>query len=208
MAKEDGVERGFIGKDAIRDDALERWILQFKETFLDVAAAAADSVRNDEDLSATIPITCTIDAQPDVPRTISWVITHTAITALTLVIVGVNAKGETVTETFTAGGAVWSGETSNAYATITSITVSARTGAGTGNVLDVGCGSKLGLANQLQGASSVYKVTKNKADYPAASYTVDATYDTVDVSTGAAIVADDDFAISYRRCLDSCDAIA
>lgn len=204
---EDGVERGYIGKDALQSNALQRYTIQLRDTFIDVAAAATDSVRNNEDLSAAVPITATIDAQPDQPRTISWVITHAQITALTLTIVGTDGKGETVTETFTAGGAVWSGETSNAYATITSITVSARTGTGAGDTLDVGCGSKLGLSNNLQVATSVIKVTKNKADYPAASFTVDATYDTVDVSTGAAIVADDDYVITYRRCLDSCDAI-
>lgn len=203
-----GIETGWVSEHALEATALKHHTIQLRDMFLDVAAAATDSVRNNEDLSAAKPITCTIDAQPDLPRTITWVITHANITALTLVIVGVDGKGEAITETHTAGGAVWSGETSNAFATITSITVSARTGTGATDTLDVGCGSKLGLSNNLQSASSVIKVTKNKLDYPAASYTVDADYDTVDVSTGAAIVADDDFTITYRRCLDSCDAIA
>jgi hypothetical protein len=204
---EDGVERGFIGKEAIRADALQRFTIQLRDSFLDVAAAAADTVRNNEDLSAAAPITFTIDAQPDVPRTIAWSLTHTNITKFSLTILGTDAKGETVTETFSQADG-WSGETSNAYATITSITLDSRTGTGATDTCDVGCGSKLGLSNNLQAATSIIKITKNKADYPAASYTVDADYDTVDVSTGAAIVADDDFTITYRRCLDSCDAIA
>lgn len=208
MPKEDGIERGCIGKDALQADALQRYTVQARDMFLDVLAAATNNVVTAEDVSAAIPITCTIAAQPDVPRTISWVITHANITAATVVFVGVNAKGEAVTESFAAGGAVWSGETSNAFATITSVKVTARTGTGATDTLNVGIGSKLGLSNPLQAATSVIKVTKNKADYPAASYTVSAAYDTVDVSAGAAIVADDDFTISYRRCLDSCDDIS
>ena len=207
MPIEDGVERGFVGKDALRADALQRYTIQVRDMFPDVAEAKEDSVRSTEDLSAALPIACTIDAQPDVPRTITWKVGYTNITAFTLAIAGVNAKGYPVTETFTEADG-WSGETSNAFATLTGITVSARTGTGAGDVMDVGCGSKLGLSNALQSASSVFKVTRNKADYPAAGYTVDADFDTVDVSPGGAIVTDDDFCISYRRALDSCDEIS
>jgi hypothetical protein len=201
-----GIETGWISEHAIEADALKNHTIQCQDIFLDVLAAATNNVVTAEDVSAALPITCTIAAQPDVPRTLSWVITHANITAFTLTFVGVNAKGETVTETFTA--TAWSGETSNAFATLTSVKLTARTGTGATDTLNVGIGSKLGLSNNLQAATSVIKVTKNKADYPAASYTAEATYDTVDVSTGAAIVADDDFTITYRRCLDSCDAIA
>jgi hypothetical protein len=48
-------------------------------------------------------------------------------------------------------------------------------------------------------------VKKNNADWPAASYTVDTTYDTVDVSTGGAIVGGDDFTIYYRSNLNIVD---
>ena len=204
MPKEDGVERGFVSRYALHKDALSLHVVQVKEMFLDVLAAAADSVVTAEDVSAAVPITCTIAAQPDVPRTLSWVITHTNITNFTLAILGVDAKGNKVTETFSQADG-WSGETDAAFATVTSVTLSARTGTGATDTLNVGVGSKLGLANPLHSASSVSKVTKNKADYPDASFTVDATNDTVDVSTGAAIVADDDFCITYRMSVEQED---
>lgn len=203
---ESGVERGFVGKDALKADALARYTIQARDLFLDILAAAADSVRNNEDLSAALPITFTIDLQPDVARTISFALLHVNITAFTLTIIGVNGKGEAVTETFTAASG-WTFETVEAYATITSIKLAARTGTGAADTCDVGMGSKLGLSLPLDSVVGVFKATKNKADYPAASYTVDATYDLVDVSTGAAIVADDDFCISYRALLEQCNSL-
>jgi hypothetical protein len=174
------------------------------EHFNKILAAAADSVRNDEDLSAALPITFTIDAQPDVPRTLAWAFnSHAQITAFTLVFTGVNAKGATITETFTAADG-WSGETVNAFATITSIELTTRTGTGAGDTMDIGVGSKIGLANDIAAAADVFKVVKsaaagNAADYSGATnVTPDATYDLADVSTGAAIVAGDSFTISYK----------
>lgn len=198
MAREAGKETGFVSKFALERTSLFYHVFRFTEHFLDLLAAAVDNVRNNEDLSAAVPIAVTITAQPGAARTLSWVITHAQITALTIVFVGTNAKGDTVTQTFTAGGAVWSGETSEAFARITSITVTARTGTGAGDLLDVGLGSKVGLANPLHDASSVLKIVKNHLDMLPAAYTVEAVYDTVDLSTGGGIVANDDFTITYR----------
>ncbi len=198
MPRQGSTEQGFISKYALERTSLFYHKFNFTEHFHDLLAAAVDNVRNNEDLSAALPITVTIDAQPGAPRILSWVITHGQITALTLVFLGTNAKGETVTQTFTAGGAVWSGVTSEAFARITSITVTARTGTGAADTLDVGLGSLVGLANPLHDASSVLKIVKNHLDMPPAEYTVEAVYDTVDLSTGGAIVADDDFTITYR----------
>lgn len=218
MPIDGGVEQGWISKYALQANALaaDSWgrqamedgfliadkcnaafKIRCKDQFLDVSAAAANAVRNAEDLSAALPITFTIDAQPDVPRTLTWALAHTNITAFTLIFVGVDAKGKAVTETFSEASG-WSGETSAAFARVTSITLSARTGTGATDTCNIGIGSKLGLSNPIAATSSVYKVTKNKADYPPASYTVDAVNDTVDVSTGGAIVADDDFCMSYE----------
>jgi len=176
---------------------------RFVEHFNKILAAAADYVVSNEDLSAALPIVATIDAQPDVPRTITWAFdSHAQITAFTLTIAGTDAKGKSVTETFTAADG-WSGETSNAFARITSITMSARTGTGAGDTLDIGIGSKLGLGNNIITASDVFKVDKsgaatNTADYTGvANVTAEGTYDTVDVSTGAAIVDGDSFTIHY-----------
>lgn len=179
--------------------------------FQSILAAAADSVRAAEDLSAALPAAFTITAQPDVPRSISFAfVSHAQITAFTITIIGTDAKGATITETFTAA-AGWTFETSYAYATITSITMSARTGTGAGDTMNVGMGSKLGLSNNITATTDVFKVVKsaaaaNAADYSgAANVTANATYDTVDVSTGAAIVAGDKFTVYFKSRLYSQD---
>jgi hypothetical protein len=176
---------------------------RFVEHFNKILAAARTYVRSNEDLSAALPIVFTITNQPDVPRTITWAFdSHAQITAYTLAIAGTNAQGKTVTETFTQADG-WSGETSNAFARITSITMSARTGTGAADTMDIGIGSKLGLSNNIIIASDVFKVDKsaaaaNTADYTGAgNVTAEGTYDTVDVSTGAAIVDGDSFTIHY-----------
>ncbi len=176
---------------------------RFVEHFNKVLAEVADNIVTAEDLSAALPISCTIAAQPDVPRSLKWAFaSHAQITAFTLSIAGTNAKGQSVTETFTEASG-WSGETSNAFATITNIVVSARTGTGAGDTLNVGTGSKIGLGNNIIVASDVFKVVKsaaagNAADYTGvANVTAEGTYDTVDVSTGAAIVDGDSFTIHY-----------
>lgn len=174
-----------------------------KDIFDKMLAADTDNVVNDEDLSAALPITFTIAAQPDVPRTLTFVFNaHAQITAFTLVVVGTNARGESITETFTAVSG-WSFESANAFATITSIKLTTRTGTGAGDTMDVGIGSKVGLSNTLYSAASVFKVTKsgaasNAADYSGvANITAEITYHTVDLSTGAAITDGDTYSLSY-----------
>ncbi|MDD5061502.1 MAG: hypothetical protein PHN44_04370 [Candidatus Marinimicrobia bacterium] len=168
-----------------------------------ILAAAADVIDAGEALNAALPITFTLAAQPDVPRTISLeFVSHAQITAYTLTITGVDAKGATVTETFTEADG-WALETSNAYATITSIIMSARTGTGAGDTMNVGIASKVGLAGFLSAITDVFKVVKsaaagNAADYSGATnVTPETDYDTVDLSTGAAIVDGDKFTIYY-----------
>lgn len=169
----------------------------YVDIFMDCLAASDNYVRDDEDLSAGIPITFTIDAQPDVPRLISYELTHANITAYTLEITGVTAKGNTITETFTEADG-WDDWTSNAFATVTSIIMTARTGTGVGDTCDVGIVNRLGLSNVIYDAADVHKVKKNNADYPhITGYVVDVTYDCVDPTTGGAIVGGDDFTIWY-----------
>lgn len=171
------------------------------EHFQDVLAESATVIRNAEDLSAGIPITFTIDAQPDVPRNLQWVLTHANITAFTIVITGADAKGFTITDTITQADG-WTNVTANAYAKITSIIMTARTGTGVGDTMNVGIGSRLGLGDIIRVNSDVFKVKKNNADWAAASYTPNTTKATVDVSTGGAIVGGDDFTIWYRSNLN------
>ena len=174
------------------------------ELFQDVLAEVAQQIVAAEDLTQVTPITCTIAGQPDVPRNVKIAITDgdVSITDFDIDVVGVDSKGDAQTENFIfAGGLNQVGNI--AFATITSVTVNSITGDGAGDILDVGIGSKIGLSNTLDYTTTdVYKVKKNNADYPAASYTVNTTYNTVDVSTGGAINAGDDFTIWFRSNLN------
>lgn len=170
-----------------------------ENTFMDLLAVSTNHVVAAQDLTAAKPITCTIAAQPDKPRNVTITITDVdvSISAFTITVTGINTKGESTTEQFLfAGGLTQTGNT--AFAHVTSVVVDSMTGAAAGDVLDVGIGSKLGVTGTLHIAGDIYHVSKNNADYPAASYTVDLTYDTVDVSTGGAINAGDDFHIWLR----------
>jgi hypothetical protein len=172
---------------------------QMVEHFQDILAASATYIRSNEDLSEAIPNTFTLDAQPDVPRVLTWAFdAHAQITAYTIVFTGIDAKGAIITETITEASG-WSGTLSRAFATITSIIMTARTGTGAGDTMDIGIGSKVGLANPIVAAASVFKVKKNNANLAAASYTAEAVYDTVDLSTGGAITGGDDFTIWYKH---------
>lgn len=190
----DYVQTAFIKDDGIGTQCAINKI----EHFQDILAASATAIRSNEDLSAATPITFTLDAQPDVPRSLTWAFdSHVQITAFTLVFTGVNAKGQTVTSTFTEANG-WSGETSNAFASITSIRLTSRTGTGASDTMDIGIGSKVGLASHIMVTTDVFKVKKNNAHVAAAGYTAETTYDTVDLSTGGAISGGDDFTIWYR----------
>ncbi len=174
---------------------------QHVDIFMDVLANTANHVVAAQDLTVATPIACAIAAQPDVPRNVTIAITDidVSISAFDIQVVGVDAKGNVMKETFTfAGGLNQTG--SVAFATITSVTVNSITGANAGDVLNMGIGSRLGLCDSAYAAGDIFKVKKNNANYPAASYTVSLGpgLDTVDVSTGGAIIAGDDFTIWFQ----------
>jgi hypothetical protein len=176
--------------------------IHFVDHFNKILAAAADYIRDDQDLSVTTPFSFTIDHQPDVPRNLTWTFnSHAQITTFSITITGINAKGTTITDTITQDSG-WSGETVNAYAYITSIRMTNRNGSGAGDTMDVGIGSKLGLANDIASSDKVYKVVKSSAAGNSADYTLGVDMnqirDTVDVSIGAAIVDGDSFTIYYQ----------
>jgi len=174
---------------------------QHSDLFMDVLAVSAIHIRSNEDLSAATPITFTIDNQPDVPRTLSWAFdSHAQITEYDMEVVGIDAKGNTVTETWdeTAG---WSGETSNAFATITSIKMTSRTGTGAGDTMDIGITDVLGLSNIIYETGDVYKIKKNNANAVVSGAQVDTDYDTYDMSV-IGLASGDDFTIWYRSNLN------
>lgn len=168
------------------------------DLFMDVLAVSATAIRSNEGLSAATPITFTLDAQPDVPRTLSGHFdTHVNITAYTIVITGVDAKGNTVAETFTEAVSPWDFETVNAYATVTSIIMTARTGTGVGDTMDIGITDVLGLSNEIYATADVYKIKKNNANAVVAGAQVSVAYDTYDM-TVIGLAATDDFTIWYK----------
>ncbi len=185
---------------SLRPTGIKFWE-KYVDIFMDVLAVSATDIRNNEDLSAGVPITFTIDAQPDVPRTLSGHFdAHANITAYTIVFTGVDAKGYTLTETMTEVDG-WDWETSNAFATVTSIVMTARTGTGVGDTMDIGITDVLGLSNAIYETGDVYKIKKNNANATIAGAQVDITYSTYDFAV-IGLGATDDFTIWLRSNLN------
>ena len=174
---------------------------QHSDLFMDVLAVSATHVRANEDLSAGIPITFTIDAQPDVPRTLSGHFdAHAQITEYDIEIIGVDAKGNTITETKDETD-LWDWETDNAFATITSIKMTARTGTGAADTMDIGITDVLGLSNIIYATGDVYKIKKNNANATVATAQVNATYDTYDMAV-IGLAVGDDFTLWFKSNLN------
>ena len=170
---------------------------QKTEHFQDCLALSANHVVAAEDLSAGSPITCTLATQPDVPRTFSWILTHAQITEYSMAILGIDARGNTITETITEADG-WSGETDNAFAVVTSIIFTRVAGTGVGDTLNIGIADKLGLGNIIYASADVFKVKENNADYT--NITVDTTHHTVSID--GVIGATNDYTIFYRSNLN------
>lgn len=174
---------------------------KYSDIFMDVLGISATYIRSNEDLSVGTPITFTIDAQPDVPRTLSAHFdSHTNITEYDIEIVGVDAKGNVITETKDEGDG-WDWETNNAFAIITSIKMTSRTGTGAGDTMDIGITDVLGVSNAIYATGDVFKIKKNNANAIVASAQINTTYDTYDMAV-IGLAADDDFTIWFRSSLN------
>lgn len=171
------------------------------DLFMDVLAVSATHVRSNEDLSVATPITFTITAQPDIPRTLlGHFDSHAQITEYDIEIIGVDAKGNTITETKDETDG-WDWETNNAFATITSIKMTSRTGTGAGDTMDIGITDVLGLSNIIYKTSDVFKIKKNNANATVATAQVNTTYDTYDMAV-IGLAATDDFTLWYKSNLN------
>lgn len=172
-----------------------------QDVFLNMIAADATRVRSNEPLNAAIPLTFTITSQPSDPRTLSGHFdAHANITAYTIVITGVNGKGSVIVETMTEADG-WDWETDNAFALVTSIIMTERTGTGAGDTMDIGITAVLGLSNIISATGDVYKIKKNQADAVVAGAQVGITYDTYDMAV-IGIGGNDEFTIWYRSNLN------
>ena len=156
-----------------------------------VVGASGDDV-NEYD----IDIVFTLDAQPDVPRTLSGHFdAHAQITTYTIDIVGVDAKGNIVTEQKTEADG-WDWETINAFGIITSIRMSGRTGTGVGDTMDIGITDVLGLTNIIFKTGDIFNIKKNDVNVAVIAEDISVVYDTYDMHT-IGLAATDDFTICY-----------
>ena len=150
-------------------------------------------------------VALTLAAQPDYPRKLNIRVvvgttTTTAITAGSLVLVGINQLGQVVTETISLiANASKTVISTNCYAHVTSATVSAyaASGSGTGNTVGVGVSTALGLTLPV----GFNNLVVFKADVDAGDETVgtvDTTAGTIIPNTAANATHSYDFWYSYN----------
>lgn len=179
---------------------------QYTDVFAEILAEDVNKIVVCEDIHAFAGgETCTIVGQPDVARNVTLDVSTGNITAFSIIVKGINAWGDTVEENFeSVNGFSQTGEI--AFISISEVEVDSIMGPGTGDILNVGIGSKLGLTHAVyenkNNENDVYKVEKNGVNYPSNSYDVNLANNTVDVSKGGPITSGDDFTISYRSSLN------
>ena len=103
---------------------------------LTVWESCIDTIVSAESLSAASPITCTLAQSLRLATPLHWKLTHSNITAFSLVITGTKQDGTALVETFTEAD-LWEGYTAGFYNSITSIVFTRTTGLGTGDTLTV-----------------------------------------------------------------------
>jgi len=179
------------------DDAGTRTVYGDTEfiKLVDVAAEDVDAIVDNEDLNVSLPLTCTLDGQPDYGRNVTLTLTDVddSISAINITVTGITSLGLVKTETFTFASFTAKVATGNyPFEKITEVKVNSGTGIGAGDVLEVGTGKKLGLPGRLGAAGDVIWIKQNAAK--TASYTASATYGTVAPTT---LTAADDFDIFW-----------
>jgi len=169
-----------------------------KTTILvNVLAEDIDAIVDNEDLNVSLPLTCTLDGQPDFGRNVTLTLTDgdDSISAINITVTGITSVGVTKTETFTFASFTAKVATGNyPFETISEVKVNSGTGIGAGDVLEVGIGKKFGLQGRISVVGDVVWVKQNAAK--TASYTASATYGTVAPTT---LTANDDFDIFWIR---------
>lgn len=138
-----------------------------------VAAATTSGGGTQKNLSgASFPATVASLVQPKTPRNVQLNITDgdTSITAYSVTYAGKAPDGTSITETFTqADGLTPAG--SKIFQKITSITINSMTGNGSGDTLDMGYGSKLGVPLPYGAQSLVIQTLSCDGTLEAASAT-------------------------------------
>lgn len=174
------------------------------DIFMDVLAVSATHVVNAQACHVdptTLTVGAGIAAQPDVPRTFSWVVNNAGgITAADITITGIDAKGNSISESFDLTGGL-TGETNNAFATVSQVKIENQVNAAAGDTISVGITDVLGLSNIIYATGDVYKIKKNNADAVLAAAQVDTDYDTYDMSV-IGLAATNDFTIWFKSNLN------
>jgi hypothetical protein len=167
-------------------------IVNTKQEFIAPAASNASSVVQIVlSTSAIVGSTATTSVTiPAVSRNLTVVAdfdvgSDTATMSVTLSVVGVNAKGESATEAISFSTNTGTGDVAWASITSLSITASAYTVSDTATQVtySVGTGNKLGLVNNLDSFSGVYKVVEDSSDVTPATGKFDADNDTYQPTT-------------------------
>jgi hypothetical protein len=165
-----------------------------------VAAEDPDAIVDNEDLNVSLPLTCTLDGQPDYGRNVTLALTDVddSISAINITVKGITSQGKVVTETFTFASFTAKVATGNyPFETITEVKVNSATGIGAGDLLDVGTGKKLGLSGRLVVTGDVVWVKQNGTK--TSSFTTNAIYGTIAPTT---LTAADDFDILWIKNTD------
>ena len=168
------------------------WYDPNSDSYINIAATNSGAI-DTVVLTSGMPVAISLTNQLDVPRNITFNIrdADASISGISISLTGYDAKGQMWTDTYTNT----SGVTDRAWSTLVSADVTAVYGESSGDALYVGYGSKLGLAGTISASSDVYRVIRNGSTITS-GYTVNASYDTVDIS---GIVLGTDIEVRYRK---------
>lgn len=143
-------------------------------------------------LDPPVNVAMTIVAQPVVPCKLQVRIVYAGSVTGTLTLIGIGARGQAVTQAIPLVGGTRTVTTTDAYATLTSATITSIAGAAGGDTVGIGQSSAIGLA-MPRGATlaAVYKA--NVDDVNETVGTVDATAGTIIPTTAPNGTRDYDF---------------
>jgi len=167
---------------------------KYQDTFLNCAASSNNYVHAGISGTGHWHTVTTNIINPDVPRNISITTTDISSPYGSILVKGLNAKGEMVMENITivSGGTAYD---QIAFAIIDSIGIPDTLSAS--DTVSIGIADKLGLSNVIYETNDVYKVSKNGIDV--AIGPVDCVNGTVDC---AEIAEGDNFVIYYKSNLN------
>lgn len=186
------IHAGFKVADEIDMDVYPLVGIVEQDLFMDVNVASTTGIHAAITGTGAENEVTTAITNPDNPRNVSITTSDNATPSGDVVIAGTDALGDSISDTIT----IVAGYTAygvKAFSTVTSITIPA--GVTAGDTVSIGTSDKLGLKNSVYISLDVFKVKKNNAHMDSDDYTIDTTYNTIDL---APIGGGDDYTIWYR----------